>query len=361
MALLRRLEKGVRRLILGALARSPTWPLDARLEDEVPNSPRILLVRIDRIGDAILTTPILAVLRDRFPEGSIDILLGEKNRVVAPLLSDVDKRIILRRGHAFRTIRQLRQRRYDVVLNLHLSRSASASLVTRLAGGRMILESPSAEPFLATGRGSEPGAAHMVSMTSRLLAPLGIALIEDSAGDRHSLQLKMSAASAERARTAQKQLFGVQGTERQVFLNLSASNERRTWPAQRWGRLAHGLAGMGFHPVLCGTPADSEAFVTAAAAAEGSAATLPPTPSYSDFAANLAMADLVITTDGSTVHLAAALGKPTVVLYSKAHTAVAWGPWGVPNRTISSPHGLLDLKPAQVLEIIQAFVRENRY
>lgn len=359
MAALRRLERGVRRLILGAMVRSPTWPLDKPLDEKLTDSPSILLVRIDRIGDAILTTPILAVLRDRFPEGSIDILLGEKNRVVAPLLSNVDERIILRRGQVFRTIRQLRRQRYDVVLNLHLSRSAGASLVTRLAGGGMILENPSSEPFLATGRGSEPGTDHMVSMTSRLLAPLGIASIEDSAGDRHSLQLEIAAASAERARTAQEQLFGVQGAERQVFLNLSASNEDRRWPARRWGRLAHGLAGMGFHPVLCGTPADSEAFVTAAAAAQGSAAILPPTQSYPDFAANLAMADLVITTDGSTVHLAAALGKPTVVLYSRAHTALAWGPWGVPNRTISSPDGLLDLKPAQVLEIIEAFVSEQ--
>ncbi|MEE8486621.1 MAG: lipopolysaccharide heptosyltransferase family protein, partial [Gemmatimonadota bacterium] len=82
------------------------------------DSPSILLVRMDRIGDAILTTPILAVLRDRFPEGSINILLGEKNRVVAPLLSNVDERIILQRGQVFRTIRQLRRQRYDVVLNL---------------------------------------------------------------------------------------------------------------------------------------------------------------------------------------------------------------------------------------------------
>lgn len=359
MAVLRRLEKGVRRLILGALVRGSTWPLDAPLGDRLPSPPRILLIRIDRIGDVILTTPILRMLRERFPDGSIDILLGEKNQVVAPLLPDVDRRIVLLRGQAFRTIRQLRQQRYDVVLNLHLNRSASASLVSRLAGGRVILESSSVTPFPVAGNESEPGAAHMVSMTSRLLAPLGIASIDHEAADQHSLRVEIPAASAERARTVQKSLFDKKRAERQVFLNLSASNESRRWPAERWGRLARGLAGIGFHPILCGTPGDPEAFVTAAAAAEGSAATLPPTPSYADFAANLAMADLIVTTDGSTVHLAAALGKPTVALYGEVHTATAWGPWGVPNRTIWSPGGLPALEPAQVLEIAAAFASET--
>ncbi|MEE8488141.1 MAG: glycosyltransferase family 9 protein [Gemmatimonadota bacterium] len=357
--MLRRFEKGVRRLILGALVRGSTWPLSKPLDEKLSDSPRILLIRVDRIGDAILTTPILRMLRERFPDGSIDILLGEKNQVVAPLLPEVDQRIVLRRGRAFHTIRQLRQQRYDVVLNLHLNRSASASLVARLAGGQVILENASVKPFPPAGNEPEPGAAHMVSMTSKLLAPFGIPSIGDSASNRHSLRLKIPAASAERARAVQRQLFDEKGPERQVFLNLSASNESRRWPAERWGRLARGLAGIGFHPVLCGTPGDSEAFVTAAAAAEGRAATLPPTPSYADFAANLAMADLIVTTDGSTVHLAAALGKPTVALYGEAHTATAWGPWGVPNRTISSPGGLPALEPAQVLQIAAAFASET--
>lgn len=358
MTVLRRLEKAVRRLILGVLARGSTWPLDVQVDQTLPASPRILLVRVDRIGDAILTTPILGMLRDQFPDASIDMLLGEKNQVVAPLLPIVDRRFVLRRGRALRTIRDLRQRRYDVVLNLHLNRSASASLVTRLAGGRIVLECASAEPFPVSRTGSEAGAVHMVSRTSRILVPLGILPIDDRAADQYSLHLDVPATSVERARTVRKQQFGESGPGRLVFLNLSASNESRRWPADRWGRLAQALKAMGFQPVLCGLPADSEAFGTATETAEGCAASLPPTSNYTDFAANLMMADLVITTDGSTVHLAAALGRPTVALYAETHTARTWGPWGVPNRTISSPGGLSALEPAQVVSAIEDLIRE---
>jgi ADP-heptose:LPS heptosyltransferase len=262
---------------------------------------------------------------------------------------------VLRRSHIYRTIRELRQQRYDVVLNLHLNRSASATLATRLAGGRIVLQNSSTDPFEATGIEAGGGALHMVSMTSELLAPLGILPIDDSAAKQHLLRLEIPAV---RARAVQGSLFESSAPERTVFLNLSASNETRRWPAERWGRLAFGLAAMGFHPVLCGMPGDSEAFAAAAAAAEGAAATLPPTPSYADFAANLAMADLVITTDGSTVHLAAALGKPTIALYGEAHTVRAWGPWGVPNRTLSSHGRLLALEPAEVLSAAEGLVRE---
>jgi len=361
VAVLRRLEKGVRRLILGAIETRPMWPLDRQLGDELGNSPRILLIRIDRIGDAILTTPLLRVLRRRLPEGSIDILLGEKNQVVTPLLQDVDRCLVLRRSHIVQTIHDLRQRRYDVVLNLHLNRSASASLVARLAGGRTILESETREPFRTSGNEPESVARHMVSMTSRLLAPLGIPPIDDSAARQHALGLTIPAESVERTRAIRKQMSAGSGPERQVFLNISASGESRRWPTERWGRLALGLAEMGFHSVLCGTPGDLEALATAATAAEGSATTLPPTPNYADFAANLELADLVVTTDGSTVHLAAALGKPTIALYGNVHTATAWGPWGVPNRTIANQAGLSALEPAEVLSAIESLVREERF
>jgi len=359
VAVLRGIEKGVRRLILGAIETSPMWPLDRQLGDQLGSSPCILLIRVDRIGDAILSTPLLRILRDRFPDGSIDILLGEKNQVVAPLLQDVDRCPVLRKSHIVQTIHDLRQRRYDVVLNLHLNRSASASLVARLAGGRIVLQNSSSDPFEATGRETGVGALHMVSMTSKLLAPLGILPIDDSAARQHLLRLEIPAASVERAHAIRKQVLGGSGPERAVFLNLSASNESRRWPAERWGQLALGLAEIGFHPVLCGTPGDSAAFATATEVAEGSGTTLPATPNYAEFAANLELADLVVTTDGSTVHLAAALGKPTIALYGEANTATAWGPWGVPNRTISSPGGLPTLEPAEVLSAIEGLVRES--
>ncbi|TFG64544.1 MAG: lipopolysaccharide heptosyltransferase family protein [Gemmatimonadales bacterium] len=347
MSVLHRLEKGVRRLVLGLLSQPAERDRDGRSRINLSASPGILVIRVDRLGDALTSTPVLRALRERYPDAKIDILLGEKNAPVGPLLPDIDERMVLRRGRLLSTIGKLKRNRYDVVLNLHLNRSASASLVSRLARGRHVVEHPAQQEIKE----------HVVCLTSRILMPLGIAPIDHSMWEQHPLRIILPPASVRRAQAVCSTLLDGQGPVHRVFLNVSASVENRRWPAERWGRLADGLARMGFLSILCGTPEDTAALAAAVEAAEGSAIVLPPTPSYPDFAANLALADIVVTTDGSTVHLAAALGKPTVALYTAAHMAIAWAPWGVPNRTISSPRGILDLQPAEVLSAVESLGR----
>ena len=347
MSLLRSLEKKVRRLILRALARSPTWPLDQPFDDRLSDSPRILLIRVDRIGDALISTPTFSKLRQIYPAATIDILLGEKNAAVAPLLPDVDERVVLRRRGLKSTIGKLRLNHYDVVVNLHLNRSASASLISRLVHGRYLVTYPEQGGF----------SEHVVALTASLLAPFGVTPTGEQAIRNHPMRVTLPQESMGRARAVRSTFFEGREPERCVFLNLSASKASRRWPAARWGRLAHDLADLGFHTVLCGGPGDEELVPAALNAAEGKASVLPITESYPDFAAFLAMADIVVTADGSTVHLASALGKPVVALYSEARTATAWRPWGVSNRTVSSPSGGMSaLETSQVLSAIEGLV-----
>jgi len=349
MSVLHGLEQRVRRIVLGLLSRRAAQDLERQSGIELPASPRFLLVRVDRLGDALISTPVIRALRERCPDAKIDILLGEKNAPVGPLLPDIDDRVVLRRGQLLGTIGKLRSNHYDAVLNLHLNRSASASLVSRLVRGQHLVEHPVRQDL----------EGHVVCLTSRILTPFGIAPIGQAMGEEHPMRIVVPSASHERAQAVFSDFLDGGGPAHRVFLNLSASAETRKWPAERWGQLAYGLASMGFQSVLCGTPEDAAALAAALEAAEGSAIVLPPTASYPDFAANLTLADIVVTTDGSTVHLAAALGKPTVALYNEARVASAWAPWGVPNRTISSPRGILDLQPAEAISAIESLGRED--
>src|SRR4051812_13156749 len=65
---------------LGALAIRPwrrIWPLR---RVEAPR--RILLVQLDHLGDAVLTSPLLARLHAAYPEARIDVLASPSNREV---------------------------------------------------------------------------------------------------------------------------------------------------------------------------------------------------------------------------------------------------------------------------------------
>ena len=57
----------------------------------------------------------------------------------------------------------------------------------------------------------------------------------------------------------------------------------------------------------------------------------------------------MVTPDTSTVHLAAALRKPTVALYLLQATAALWGPWGVMHQVLTNPNGVDKIDSADVL------------
>src|SRR6186713_2385937 len=85
------------------------------------NVRRVLVIRLRSIGDTVLTTPALTALRRHIPDARIDVLLEDW---VAPVLDEffaVDDVLIVGEGLIGRlsTIRELRRRRYDVVINLH--------------------------------------------------------------------------------------------------------------------------------------------------------------------------------------------------------------------------------------------------
>lgn len=360
MSLLRRIEKGVRRLTLALLApQRPGSDVRTRISG-LPAQPRILLIRIDRIGDAIVSTPTAELLRKLYPDSRIDLLLGEKNRIVGPMFPFVDNVLILLKGFGplLSIIRQLRKNRYDIVINLHLNQSAGASTVARLAKGGHLLEYPEERPFgekeagTANHNPGQSGRRHVVSMTSGLLAEIGIDPLRDQ--DRRTTSLTLTPDSEAVSHTNELR-SGLSAPDRHrgtILMNVTASHSSRRWSMENYAELAARLREQGFAPILCGAPEDDGILRQIKAQSRGTATTLEPVDRYPNFVAALGLADIVVTPDTSTVHAAAAMGRPTVVLYPKAETAVAWSPWGVPHRWLSSGTGMNGISVEEVYDAI---------
>src|SRR4030095_3170411 len=86
-----------------------------------PSVKRVLVVRLRSIGDTVLATPSLIALKRFLPHAEIDILLEDW---VAPLLDGfdaIDNVITTAKTSAerFTTAREIRNRKYDAVFNLH--------------------------------------------------------------------------------------------------------------------------------------------------------------------------------------------------------------------------------------------------
>lgn len=282
----------------------------------------ILLIRTDRLGDAIISTPLIRRLRTQFPAASIDIVLGAKNRAIAPLLTDINHAYTLSTNpiEVLSCISTIRSRRYDVVIDLLLKPSATATLATRLSGARIAL---GFESVLTPGQIER---LHVVQATSMLASGIGVGGLSNvPLHPRDLLTLAISDTSREWGRT------NVEPYRAAVLVNVSAQQDRR--PSNAWFiHLCSQLRIAGRHPLLVCAPNDEANARTIAR--ESGTRVVTPTHDYSDFAGVIAAAGIVITPDSSVVHLAAAAGRPTVLLAVSRLSAQLWGPWGVPSRTL---------------------------
>lgn len=96
------------------------------------------------IGDLLFTTPLLHVLRQRFPEANISMLADEKNAWVLKYNPNISELIgIDKKGYHNKLpnyidlIRNIRHRRFDLVINLHANERASA--IAAFSGAKEIV------------------------------------------------------------------------------------------------------------------------------------------------------------------------------------------------------------------------------
>ena len=86
---------------------------------DLPERPRILVVTLRRLGDVLLTTPLVRTIRRGFPQGRLDILVFRGSERILKGNPDIDDVITIpERPSAGQTLALVRQlwRRYDLVV-----------------------------------------------------------------------------------------------------------------------------------------------------------------------------------------------------------------------------------------------------
>jgi heptosyltransferase-1 len=147
-----------------------------------------------------------------------------------------------------------------------------------------------------------------------------------------------------------------------VLLHPGAGWGAKRWPAERYGRVAAGLASRGYRVVVNCAPGEEMLAVDVARSSGGAAANI-----QTDMAELIAMTRrcaLAIGGDTGPAHLACALGKPVVGIYGPTDP-IRNGPWGVPFRVLRHPEsrrdharrsapeaGLLTIEPEEVLDAV---------
>jgi lipopolysaccharide heptosyltransferase II len=315
------------------------------------NLRRLLCIRLDNMGDILMTTPALRALRESGPPGrSLTLLASRSGSALASYLPDVDRVLALdapwvkhERTHAgdLRSmVACLRRQRYDaaVIFTVYSQSPLPAAMLCHLAGIPRVLAHCRENPYhLLTHwvAETEPGAGirHEVRRQLDLVAAVGA-----RTGD---LRLRFRTRPADRD-TLQAKLrsLGVAAGRGWIVIHAGASAPSRRYPEEGFARVVSMLHAGGRPIVFTGGAGERE---TAARIIQRcSKSVCMGRPQLVDVAGVLSLgelaclveaADLLISNNTGPVHLAAALQTPVVDLY--ALTNPQHTPWQVESRVLS--------------------------
>ena len=305
---------------------------------------RILVVKVDHIGDFITAIPPIRRLKALFPAASIHVLAGRAARAFAATLDCVDEFIEFEffnpiSGLGPRQISQedyqaLRERlapyRFDIAVDLrkHLdTRDVLRWTPARFLAG---FDHMGQCPFLDVAlewegdKNLQRKRSHVTDDLLNLVEAIGTA----AAVERTRLELPAPADGPPGFLDADTRALFARPV---VAIHPGVGNVMRQWPAEHFAALIDLLVERNaVNAVLIGGPEETElaAQVLAGVAHQTSVVSLVGRTPLRELPALLSACALYVGNNSGPKHIAAALGVPTIGIHSGVVDAIEWGPIG---------------------------------
>ena len=268
----------------------------------------ILIVRLGALGDVVHAVPAAAALRAAFPSARIDWLVEAKHRAIVDLVTAIDRTIVLE-SPTFAgwsaALRPLRQNPYDIAIDLQgLLKSAvlaRASGAARVVGFSIWhLREKTARPFYSDAHDAEGG--HVIAKNLRLLRAVGV--------DDTTIRFPLADVTSPALDDVRARVAGPF-----ALINAGAAWTNKRWPAKRYGELGAFLReACGIVPVVLWGPGE-ESLANEVVVASSGGAIVAPRTTVTDIVALARSAALVVSGDTGPLHIATAVGAPTVSLF----------------------------------------------
>lgn len=289
----------------------------------------ILFIRLDRVGDVVLSTPAMEALKRRFPRAEMTVLIRPQTAALLDNNPHVDYRVVLDPGappaEKARILRGLRRRRFDLAVDPCIDWKLAPALIAWASGALVRVGYPCGgrEAFFTAIAELPGGNAHMADVVFGTLKPLGI--------DGLTPQPRVYLTQGERARAA-GWLAGQRRSGKPLLgIHPGAYYETQRWPPEHFAALADGLRRR-FDVILFGGPADRELVGRIRSRMSGGTLEVV-TPDIRWFAALLSHCRLLVCNNSGPLHMASALGIPTVSFMGPTVRAL-WSPRGEPHAVL---------------------------
>ena len=275
----------------------------------------ILLLQLKRIGDLVLTTPVIETLREKFPEATLTLIVSRAGAPLLPAITGVDRTYVIQRKLSdVKIFRAVSREKFDYCIDF--TGNDRSALLAWLSGAQKRIVSnwiqvqskfrAGAYNEFVADRGSD---LHTIDFHLSLLEPLGI---RDAST---TIKLQVPAAAREKANEIRR---AHKIDPPFVIFHPGSARMEKFWHAQRWAEVIdYTRTVLKFIPVLTsGNSALEQRHI-----AEIKSKLAQPVVDLSGtidlltLTALVEQARMIVTVDTAPMHLAAALQTPQVVLF----------------------------------------------
>jgi lipopolysaccharide heptosyltransferase II len=347
---------------------------------------KILCIRLDSLGDVLMTTPALRALKETNPASTITLLTSPVGGAAAPYIPEVNDAIVYeapwmkatpRRTdshHEYTMAAQLQKVGFDaaVIFTVYSQSPFPAALLCYLAEIPLRLAHSFENPYqLLTDwvpdKERFDNHRHEVRRQLDLVASVGAVTQDErlsfqfTSRDQYNLERKLKG-------------IGLDIGSRWVVIHPGASAPSRRYPPGQFAAAAEILSReTGLPVIFTGQRPEQPLVESIRREMKADSCSLAGKLSLGELGALLSETSLLISNNSGPVHLAAALGTPVVDLY--ALTNPQHTPWEVPNRVLNydvpckycyksvCPEGhhdcLVKVSPEQVVQAAQELLAET--
>lgn len=304
---------------------------------------RILCVRLDYLGDVLMSSPALRALRASFRGCRLTLLTSPGGAAAARFVPEIDDTIVYAApwlkssdAHApaidLAMIDRLARERFDaaVIFTVYSQNPLPSALLCYLAGIPLRLAHCRENPYRLLSdwiAESEPHerVRHEVRRQLDLVAAIGA----HTGNERLSFAIPPAD-----LRWAHERLHacGIDTTQPWMALHPGASAPSRRYPPEHWSTVARRLSQRLGCPLLFTGNADEQPLVDEIRAAVPRTCSLAGELDLGKLGAVISLAPVLVSNNTGPVHIAAAVGTPVVDLY--ALTNPQHTPWQVPSRVL---------------------------
>ena len=299
---------------------------------------KFLVVRTDRIGDVILSTPVLEAVKETYPHSQIYMLVSpytkdilKNNPFLDGLILDEKKGI----GGFFSLLKEVRKHKFDVAVLLYPTFALAfllwlSRIKVRIGNGYRAYQLFFNQKIYQHRSLIEK---HESEYNLDMLVPLGIS---------PKKRLPKMFLSPEERQSAEFSFsnWGIKDNDQIVVIHPGSGNSALNWPPEKFGLFADKLIEKkNIKIILTGSEKERELTNKVKSSVKNPVLDLTGKTTLRELACLLERSEVIVSGSTGPMHMASALGTPVVALFCPIFVTgpKRWGPLGEGHETILPP------------------------